>query len=160
MRRWSTCSPARSAAGPPKRCEGRSESVPPTSWATCWQQHWRMSQPSGVRVMRFNSLDEWMFTDVRGWTLAQRVDDDQFARLSRRAAAGLTRHGYPKVTPTSLPAFLRIQLPDAAKRQDQKNVANEFAGRPLLRGTRRRLGDAGRRCRSVFSAVGMRSGML
>jgi ubiquinone/menaquinone biosynthesis C-methylase UbiE len=36
---------------------------------------------------RFGSLDEWLHTDIRGWTLAERVDDEQFARL-RNAAAG------------------------------------------------------------------------
>jgi ubiquinone/menaquinone biosynthesis C-methylase UbiE len=29
----------------------------------------------------FASLDEWMHTDIRGWTLADHVDDDQYARL-------------------------------------------------------------------------------
>jgi hypothetical protein len=37
------------------------------------------------------SLDEWLFTDIRGWTLAERIDDEQFARLRSRAAARLTQ---------------------------------------------------------------------
>lgn len=38
---------------------------------------------------RFGSLDEWLHTEIRGWTLAERVDDDQFARLRRRARTEL-----------------------------------------------------------------------
>lgn len=30
---------------------------------------------------RFESIDAWLHTDVRGWTLADRVDDDQFDAL-------------------------------------------------------------------------------
>ena len=35
---------------------------------------------------RFASLDDWLYTEIRGWTLADRIDDEQFERL--RAAAG------------------------------------------------------------------------
>jgi ubiquinone/menaquinone biosynthesis C-methylase UbiE len=38
---------------------------------------------------RFTSLDNWLFTDIRGWTLAEHIDDDQYARLRRAAAARL-----------------------------------------------------------------------
>jgi SAM-dependent methyltransferase len=44
-----------------------------------------------VRVERragqatFRSLDEWLHCDIRGWTLADYVDDEQFARLRHRA---------------------------------------------------------------------------
>ena len=40
---------------------------------------------------RFASLDEWMHTEIRGWTLAEHIDDDQFARLCQRASAALGR---------------------------------------------------------------------
>ena len=40
---------------------------------------------------RFASLDEWLHTDIRGWTLADDVDDDQFARLRTRASDRLSR---------------------------------------------------------------------
>jgi len=33
----------------------------------------------------FASLDDWMHTEIRGWTLAEHIDDDQYARL--RSAA-------------------------------------------------------------------------
>jgi SAM-dependent methyltransferase len=39
----------------------------------------------------FNSLDEWLHTDIRGWTLAEHVDDDQFARVRERAGTRLNR---------------------------------------------------------------------
>ena len=38
---------------------------------------------------RFASLDEWMHTEIRGWTLAEHIDDEQFARLCQRASAVL-----------------------------------------------------------------------
>ena len=34
---------------------------------------------------RFPSLAAWIFTDIRGWTLADAIDDDQFARLQQEA---------------------------------------------------------------------------
>ena len=30
---------------------------------------------------RYRSLDDWLYTEIRGWTLAEHVDDEQFARL-------------------------------------------------------------------------------
>jgi SAM-dependent methyltransferase len=39
----------------------------------------------------FNSLDEWMHTDIRGWTLAEHVDDEQFTHLVKRASTRLNR---------------------------------------------------------------------
>ena len=40
---------------------------------------------------RFASLDDWMYTEIRGWTLADRIDDEQFARLRESAATRLAR---------------------------------------------------------------------
>jgi hypothetical protein len=34
---------------------------------------------------RFPSIDAWIFTDVKGWTLANRMDDAQFAQLLAEA---------------------------------------------------------------------------
>jgi ubiquinone/menaquinone biosynthesis C-methylase UbiE len=39
----------------------------------------------------FASLDDWLYTEIRGWTLAEHIDDDQFAGLQRAAASRLTR---------------------------------------------------------------------
>jgi SAM-dependent methyltransferase len=39
----------------------------------------------------FASLEEWMHTDIRGWTLADHVDDEQFDRLLLRARTSLSR---------------------------------------------------------------------
>jgi SAM-dependent methyltransferase len=39
----------------------------------------------------FRSLDDWLYTEIRGWTLAERVDDDQYTRLRRAAAMRLAR---------------------------------------------------------------------
>ncbi len=38
---------------------------------------------------RFTSLDDWLYTEIRGWTLAEHIDDDQYARLRRAAATRL-----------------------------------------------------------------------
>ncbi len=38
---------------------------------------------------RFPSIAAWLHTDVRGWTLADKIDDDQFALLSREAPSAL-----------------------------------------------------------------------
>jgi hypothetical protein len=40
---------------------------------------------------RFASLDAWLHTDIRGWTLSDDVDDDQFAWLRARASDRLSR---------------------------------------------------------------------
>jgi len=39
---------------------------------------------------RFPSIDAWMHTDIKGWTLADRIDDSQFQELLRGANADLT----------------------------------------------------------------------
>ncbi len=44
-------------------------------------------------VARFESIDAWVHTDIRGWTLADSIDDDQYAMLlreARRRLAGFT----------------------------------------------------------------------
>jgi hypothetical protein len=40
---------------------------------------------------RFTSLDDWLYTEIRGWTLAENIDDDRYARLRRVAATRLAR---------------------------------------------------------------------
>ncbi|MEQ8718973.1 MAG: methyltransferase domain-containing protein [Acidimicrobiales bacterium] len=39
---------------------------------------------------RFASIEDWVHTDVRGWTLAELIDDDGEARLLRAARAEMT----------------------------------------------------------------------
>jgi len=46
---------------------------------------------SRTGTARFPSLRSWMFTDVRGWTLGDRIDDEQFERLVREAESELAR---------------------------------------------------------------------
>ena len=38
---------------------------------------------------RFPSIADWVRTDIKGWTLADRIDDEQFARLQDAAAGAL-----------------------------------------------------------------------
>jgi ubiquinone/menaquinone biosynthesis C-methylase UbiE len=40
---------------------------------------------------RFASLEEWLHTDIRGWTLSEDVDDEQFERLCRAARERLAK---------------------------------------------------------------------
>jgi ubiquinone/menaquinone biosynthesis C-methylase UbiE len=36
---------------------------------------------------RFPSLENWLYTEIRGWTLAEHLDDEHYQRLRRAAAA-------------------------------------------------------------------------
>jgi SAM-dependent methyltransferase len=47
----------------------------------------QISTPQGTA--RFPSLEAWMFTEIRGWTLADQIDDDQFNRLLAEARTSL-----------------------------------------------------------------------
>ncbi len=40
-------------------------------------------------VARFKSLDSWLHTEIRGWTLAESIDDDGFGRLVSAAQSDL-----------------------------------------------------------------------
>lgn len=51
-------------------------------------------------VARFASIDEWLHTDIRGWTLADRIDDVAYAELLAVARAELTRFEAPDGTVT------------------------------------------------------------
>ncbi|MGF1465802.1 MAG: methyltransferase domain-containing protein [Sandaracinaceae bacterium] len=42
-------------------------------------------------LARFASIEAWVDTDVRGWTLADKIDDAQHAELRREAEAALAR---------------------------------------------------------------------
>jgi SAM-dependent methyltransferase len=44
---------------------------------------------------RFPSLESWVHTDVKGWTLAELIDDDQYQLLLRSAQAELKRFAGP-----------------------------------------------------------------
>ena len=43
-------------------------------------------------VARFSSIEAWVRTDVKGWTLADMIDDAQYETLKREAQAELKRH--------------------------------------------------------------------
>jgi hypothetical protein len=38
---------------------------------------------------RFPSLDDWIFTDIRGWTLSDLIDDERYRRLVAAATPRL-----------------------------------------------------------------------
>lgn len=42
-------------------------------------------------VARFASIDAWLHTDIRGWTLADMIDDEQYATLLAHAHEALAR---------------------------------------------------------------------
>ncbi len=72
-----------------------------------------VAQPRVSRVpgeARFPSLRDWMRTDVRGWTLADKLDDDQFEALVQGAedelgrfvtAEGAVRFDHPALIATA-----------------------------------------------------------
>lgn len=45
-----------------------------------------------VGTARFPSIDSWVHTDVRGWTLADRIDDEQYELLKREAPPALASY--------------------------------------------------------------------
>ena len=49
-------------------------------------------------TVTFPSMDEWMFTEIRGWTLAGTVDDAGFDRLLAEANSRLARFKQPDGT--------------------------------------------------------------
>ncbi|HEX5078787.1 MAG TPA: methyltransferase domain-containing protein [Geminicoccaceae bacterium] len=46
-------------------------------------------------VARFPSIEAWVRTDVKGWTLADMIDDEQYGLLQREAAKDLQRFVQP-----------------------------------------------------------------
>jgi ubiquinone/menaquinone biosynthesis C-methylase UbiE len=42
-------------------------------------------------VARFKSIEAWIHTDIRGWTLSEMIDDDQYAALLDEAKQRLSR---------------------------------------------------------------------
>lgn len=44
---------------------------------------------TAVGTARFPSIDSWMFTDIRGWTLADMIDDVEYAQLLEAAEQDL-----------------------------------------------------------------------
>jgi SAM-dependent methyltransferase len=46
---------------------------------------------TAIGTARFPSIDAWVCTDVRGWTLADRIDDQQFSLLRDEAPRALSR---------------------------------------------------------------------
>jgi ubiquinone/menaquinone biosynthesis C-methylase UbiE len=56
---------------------------------------------------RFVSLEEWLHTDIRGWTLSEDVDDEQFERLRRAATERLAKFvGVDGVVSFAAPALI------------------------------------------------------
>jgi hypothetical protein len=76
----------------PLRCSRRSRSVRPRSCAPRW---WSPARKVDVRrvdgTARFASIADWVRVDVRGWTLADLIDDQQFAELLAAARTDLRR---------------------------------------------------------------------
>ena len=62
---------------------------------------------------RFPSLEAWVHTDVKGWTLADKIDDAQYRTLQQEAASELARFAGPDgVVSFASPAlFATLQKP-------------------------------------------------
>lgn len=60
-------------------------------------------------VARFPSLESWMRTEIRGWTLSDMIDDDEFDALLEVARSRLARFVQPSGAVTfELPAIMAI----------------------------------------------------
>jgi ubiquinone/menaquinone biosynthesis C-methylase UbiE len=56
---------------------------------------------------RFPSIRSWMYTDIKGWTLADMLDDEQFERLCQEAEQVLAQYAATDGTVTfDLPAYI------------------------------------------------------
>lgn len=44
---------------------------------------------------RFDSIESWIYTDIKGWTLADRIDDDGYERLRQAALERLAQFVQP-----------------------------------------------------------------
>lgn len=65
---------------------------------------------------RFASLEAWMHTDIRGWTLADMIDDDQYAELLAAASVELARFAGPDGRVTfAAPALITVARPATAR---------------------------------------------
>ncbi|MCB0160186.1 MAG: methyltransferase domain-containing protein [Caldilineaceae bacterium] len=64
-----------------------------------------------VGAARFPSIDAWMFTDIKGWVLADMLDDDQFERLLAAASQELQEFATPSGAVTfQTPAHLATAI--------------------------------------------------
>ena len=60
-------------------------------------------------VARFPSLEAWMHTEIRGWTLAEEIDEATYDRLVDEARGALARHiGEDGVVSFAAPALLCV----------------------------------------------------
>ncbi|MCA9592034.1 MAG: methyltransferase domain-containing protein [Myxococcales bacterium] len=62
--------------------------------------------PTGIA--RFPSIDAWVHTDVRGWTLADRIDDAEYAVLLKEARTELSRFAPVEEVSFESPAHIAV----------------------------------------------------
>jgi ubiquinone/menaquinone biosynthesis C-methylase UbiE len=66
---------------------------------------------------RFSSIDDWIYTDVKGWTIGDEIEDEKYERLLREARQELACYVTPEGTVAfSTPAHIvTASKPDAAR---------------------------------------------
>jgi len=68
--------------------------------------------PAEIRTLdgtaRFPSLESWVHTDIKGWTLADKIDDAQYRFLLREADRALRPYVQPDGRVTRAPAHIAI----------------------------------------------------
>ncbi len=66
---------------------------------------------------RFSSIDDWIYTDVKGWTIDEEIEDEKYERLLREARQELASFVTPEGTVAfSTPAHIvTASKPDAAR---------------------------------------------
>ena len=89
---------------------------------------------------RFDSLEDWIHTDVRGWTLADMITDDQYTQLLAAAKRELTtfvdRTGQVRFPAPALIATAPAPLPDNgwALQDEVLFAVDELTGRVEVTG--------------------------
>ena len=64
-------------------------------------------------VARFASIDDWLYSEIRGWTLSEHVDDDRYAHLRVQAAERLSKFvGADGVVSFAAPALIATATAD------------------------------------------------
>ena len=86
-RRWRRCSDSNWARRRPRRCARRSCSATGPRWARLIEAAKIADGKIETRhgTARFRSIEDWVRTEVKGWTLADRVDDVGYQRLQQSA---------------------------------------------------------------------------
>lgn len=82
------------------------------TWAAYWSGPTAVAAESVERLegrARFDSIDAWVHTDIRGWTLADSISDEEYDALRTRARTDMAQFaGDDGVVDFPAPALLAV----------------------------------------------------